>query len=154
MERIEQLAPVETLQPPYNMLNRDVEEGILPYCGERDIGVIVYSPMRSGLLTGKMTPERVQNLPSDDWRRNADDFEEPRLSRNLELVSLLKEIGREHGSSPGEVAIAWTLRHPAVTAAIVGGRRPDQVDGTVGAAELRLSEDDLDRIETFLIENS
>jgi aryl-alcohol dehydrogenase-like predicted oxidoreductase len=154
MERIEQLAPVETLQPPYNMLNRDVEEGILPYCGERDIGVIVYSPMRSGLLTGKMTPERVQNLPSDDWRRNADDFEEPRLSRNLELVSLLEEIGREHGSSPGEVAIAWTLRHPAVTAAIVGGRRPDQVDGTVGAAELRLSEDDLDRIETFLTENS
>jgi aryl-alcohol dehydrogenase-like predicted oxidoreductase len=154
MERIEQLAPVETLQPPYNMLNRDVEEGILPYCGERDIGVIVYSPMRSGLLTGKMTPERVQNLPSDDWRRNADDFEEPRLSRNLELVSLLEEIGREHGSSPGEVAIAWTLRHPAVTAAIVGGRRPDQVDGTVGAAELRLSEDDLDRIETILIENS
>jgi aryl-alcohol dehydrogenase-like predicted oxidoreductase len=154
MERIEQLAPVETLQPPYNMLNRDVEEEILPYCRERDIGVIVYSPMRSGLLTGKMTPERVQNLPSDDWRRNADDFEEPRLSRNLELVSLLEEIGREHGSSPGEVAIAWTLRHPAVTAAIVGGRRPDQVDGTVGAAELRLSEDDLDRIETFLIENS
>jgi aryl-alcohol dehydrogenase-like predicted oxidoreductase len=136
------------------MLNRDVEEEILPYCRERDIGVIVYSPMRSGLLTGKMTPERVQNLPSDDWRRNADDFEEPRLSRNLELVSLLEEIGREHGSSPGEVAIAWTLRHPAVTAAIVGGRRPDQVDGTVGAAELRLSEDDLDRIETFLIENS
>jgi aryl-alcohol dehydrogenase-like predicted oxidoreductase len=154
MERIEQLAPVETLQPPYNMLNRDVEEGILPYCGERDIGVIVYSPMRSGLLTGKMTSERVQNLPSDDWRRNADDFQEPRLSRNLELVSLLEEIGREHGSSPGEVAIAWTLRHPAVTAAIVGGRRPDQVDGTVGAAELRLSEDDLDRIETFLTENS
>jgi aryl-alcohol dehydrogenase-like predicted oxidoreductase len=154
MERIEQLAPVETLQPPYNMLNRDVEEEILPYCRERDIGVIVYSPMRSGLLTGKMTPERVQNLPSDDWRRNADDFEEPRLSRNLELVSLLEEIGREHGSSPGEVAIAWTLRHPAVTAAIVGGRRPDQVDGTVGAAELRLSEDDLDRIETFLTENS
>jgi aryl-alcohol dehydrogenase-like predicted oxidoreductase len=154
MERIEQLAPVETLQPPYNMLNRDVEEEILPYCRERDIGVIVYSPMRSGLLTGKMTSERVQNLPSDDWRRNADDFQEPRLSRNLELVSLLEEIGREHGSSPGEVAIAWTLRHPAVTAAIVGGRRPDQVDGTVGAAELRLSEDDLDRIETFLTENS
>jgi aryl-alcohol dehydrogenase-like predicted oxidoreductase len=154
MERIEQLAPVETLQPPYNMLNRDVEEEILPYCGERDIGVIVYSPMRSGLLTGKMTSERVQNLPSDDWRRNADDFQEPRLSRNLELVSLLEEIGWEHGSSPGEVAIAWTLRHPAVTAAIVGGRRPDQVDGTVGAAELRLSEDDLDRIETFLTENS
>jgi len=88
------------------MLNRGVEEEILPYCREHDIGVIVYSPMRSGLLTGKMTPERVQNLPSDDWRRNADDFQEPRLSRNLELVRLLEEIGREHGSSPGKVAIA------------------------------------------------
>ena len=154
MERIGERAPVETLQPPYNMLNRGVEEEILPYCGENDIGVIAYSPMRSGLLTGKMTPERVANLPSDDWRRNADDFQEPRLSRNLALVGLLEEIGREHGRSPGEVAIAWTLRHPAVTAAIVGGRRPDQVDGIIGAAELRLSEDELDRIETFLTENS
>jgi aryl-alcohol dehydrogenase-like predicted oxidoreductase len=154
MERIGEIAPVETLQPPYNMLNRGVVEEILPYCGENDIGVIAYSPMRSGLLTGKMTPERVANLPSDDWRRNADDFQEPRLSRNLALVGLLEEIGREHGRSPGEVAIAWTLRHPAVTAAIVGGRRPDQVDGIIGAAELRLSEDELDRIETFLTENS
>jgi aryl-alcohol dehydrogenase-like predicted oxidoreductase len=154
MERIGERAPVETLQPPYNMLNRGVEEEILPYCGENDIGVIAYSPMRSGLLTGKMTPERVANLPSDDWRRNADDFQEPRLSRNLALVGLLEEIGREHGRSAGEVAIAWTLRHPAVTAAIVGGRRPDQVDGIIGAAELRLSEDELDRIETFLTENS
>ena len=153
MERIGEIAPVETLQPPYNMLNRGVEEEILPYCGERDIGVIVYSPMRSGLLTGKMTPERVANLPSDDWRRNAGDFQEPRLSRNLALVELLEEIGAEHGRSPGEVAIAWTLRQPAVTAAIVGGRRPDQVDGIIGAAELRLSEDELNRIETFLAEN-
>ncbi len=147
MERIGEIAPVETLQPPYNMLNRGVEEEILPYCGENDIGVIVYSPMRSGLLTGRMTPERVANLPSDDWRRNAQDFQEPRLSRNLELVELLEEIGADHGLSPGEVAIAWTLRQPAVTAAIVGGRRPDQVEGIIGAAELRLSEDELDRIE-------
>jgi aryl-alcohol dehydrogenase-like predicted oxidoreductase len=153
MERIGEIAPVETLQPPYNMLNRGVEEEILPYCGENDIGVIVYSPMRSGLLTGKMTPERVANLPSDDWRRNAQDFQEPRLSRNLELVELLEEIGADHGLSPGEVAIAWTLRHPAVTAAIVGGRRPEQVDGIIGAAELRLSEDELDRIETFFAQN-
>jgi aryl-alcohol dehydrogenase-like predicted oxidoreductase len=153
MERIAEIAPVETLQPPYNMLNRGVEEEILPYCGENDIGVIVYSPMRSGLLTGKMTPERVANLPSDDWRRNAQDFQEPRLSRNLELVELLEEIGADHGLSPGEVAIAWTLRHPAVTAAIVGGRRPDQVDGIIGAAELRLSEDELDRLESFLTRN-
>ncbi len=153
MERIGKIAPVETLQPPYNMLNRGVEEEILPYCAEHDIGVIAYSPMRSGLLTGKMTPERVANLPSDDWRRNADDFQEPRLSRNLELVGLLEEIGSEHGRSPGEVAIAWTLRHPAETAAIVGGRRPDQVDGIIGAADLRLSESELQRIEAFLGEN-
>jgi aryl-alcohol dehydrogenase-like predicted oxidoreductase len=154
MERVQTIAPVETLQPPYNMLDRGIEEEILPYCAEQDIGVIAYSPMRSGLLTGKMTRERIENLPSDDWRRNSSDFQEPRLSRNLELVELLEEIGEEHGRSPAEVAIAWTLRHPAVTAAIVGGRRPDQVDGIIGSAELRLSEDELDRIETFLTENA
>ena len=153
MERIGEISPVETLQPPYNMLNRGIEEEILPYCAEQDVGVIVYSPMRSGLLTGKMSRERVENLPSDDWRRNSSDFQEPRLSRNLGLVALLEEIGEEHGRSPGEVAIAWTLRHQAVTAAIVGGRRPDQVDGIIGAAELRLSEDELERIESFLAEN-
>ena len=153
MERAQNIAPVETLQPPYNLIDRGVEEEILPYCGEQDIGVIVYSPMKSGLLSGKMTRERVQNLPSDDWRRNAPEFNEPRLSRNLELVGLLEEIGAEHGRSPAEVAIAWTLRHPAVTAAIVGGRRPDQVDGIIGAAELRLSEEELERIESFLAEN-
>jgi aryl-alcohol dehydrogenase-like predicted oxidoreductase len=154
MERTQKIAPVETLQPPYNMLNRGIEEEILPYCAEQDIGVIVYSPMRSGLLTGKMTRERVRSLPSDDWRRNSSDFQEPRLSKNLELVKLLEKIGREHGSSPGEVAIAWTLRHPAVTAAIVGGRRPDQVDGIIGAAGFRFGEDELDRIEAFLDENA
>jgi aryl-alcohol dehydrogenase-like predicted oxidoreductase len=153
MERAQPIAPVETLQPPYNMLDRGVEEEILPYCAEQDIGVIVYSPMRSGLLTGKMTRERVRNLPSDDWRRNNSDFQEPRFSRNLELVELLGALGSEHGRSPGEVAIAWTLRHPAVTAAIVGGRRPDQVDGIIGAAEFRLSGDELERIETLLEEN-
>ncbi len=153
MERAQGIAPVETLQPPYNMLNRDIEEEILPYCREHDIGVIVYSPMRSGLLTGKMSRERVANLPPDDWRSRNPDFQEPRLSRNLELVGLLEEIGGEHGRSPAEVAIAWTLRHPAVTAAIVGGRRPDQVDGIIGAAEFSLSEDELERIESFLAEN-
>jgi aryl-alcohol dehydrogenase-like predicted oxidoreductase len=150
MERAQRIAPVETLQPPYSMLRREVEEEILPYCQENYIGVIVYSPMRSGLLTGKMTPERVQNLPSDDWRRNDPDFQEPRLSKNLELVELLRAIGEVHGRSPAEVAIAWTLRHPAVTAAIVGGRRPDQVDGVIGAAEFRLSEDEIEEIETAL----
>ena len=150
MERAQRIAPVETLQPPYSMLRREVEAEILPYCQENDIGVIVYSPMRSGLLTGKMTPERVQNLPSDDWRRNDPDFQEPRLSQHLKLVALLEEIGAEHGRSPGEVAIAWTLRHPAVTAAIVGGRRPDQVDGTIGAAEFRLSEKEIEEIEAAI----
>src|SRR3712207_690936 len=134
MEHAQQIAPVETLQPPYSMLRREVEQEILPYCQENGIGVIVYSPMRSGLLTGQMTPERVENLPSDDWRRNDPDFQEPRLSKNLELVELLRAIGEVHGRSPAEVAIAWTLRLPAVTAAIVGGRRPDQVDGVIGAA--------------------
>lgn len=153
MERANEIAPVETLQPPYNMLGRDVEEEILPYCGENDIGVIVYSPMRSGLLTGKMTHERVQNMPSDDWRRGADDFREPKLSRNLELVERLAKIGERHGKSPAEVAIAWTLRHPAVTAAIVGGRRPDQVDGTIGAANFRLSEEEIEEIETAIPTN-
>ena len=154
MERIRIIAPVETLQPPYNMLKRGIEDEILPYCQENDIGVIAYSPMRSGLLTGKMSPERVANLPADDWRRNSSDFQEPRLSRNLELVSLLEEIGVEHRCSPGEVAIAWTLGHQAVTAAIVGGRRPDQVEGIIGADDFRLSDDELDRIEAFLTENS
>jgi aryl-alcohol dehydrogenase-like predicted oxidoreductase len=150
MERAQQIAPVETLQPPYSMLKREVEEEMLPYCQENDIGVIVYSPMRSGLLTGKMTPERVQNFPSDDWRRNDPDFQEPRLSENLKLVELLHAIGEQYGRSPAEVAIAWTLRHPAVTAAIVGARRPDQVDGVIGAAEVRLSEDEIEEIEIAL----
>ena len=153
MERIGEISPVETLQPPYNLISRGIEDEILPYCEENDIGVIVYSPMKSGLLTGKMTPDRVQNLPSDDWRRDAPEFNEPRLSRNLELVSLLEEIGAEHDKSPAEVSIAWTLRHPAVTAAIVGGRRPNQVDGIIGAAEWRLDDDEVRRIEDFIQKN-
>ncbi len=150
MERANAIAPVETLQPPYNLIDRAVEDEILPYCAENGIGVIVYSPMKSGLFTGKMTPERIQNLPSDDWRRNAPQFNEPNLSKNLRLVEVLREVGERHGKSPGEVAIAWTLRHPAVTAAIVGGRRPDQVDGTVGAAEFRLSDEEIEEIEAAL----
>lgn len=153
MKRIDEISPVETLQPPYNLISRGIADEILPYCEENDIGVIVYSPMKSGLLTGKMTLDRIQNLPSDDWRRDAPEFNEPRLSRNLELVNLLQEIGEEHDKSPAEVSIAWTLRHPAVTAAIVGGRRPDQVDGIIGAAEWRLSDDEIGRIEDFVQEN-
>jgi len=150
MERIKGIAPIETLQPPYNMLNRGVEDEILPYAGQNDIGVIVYSPMRSGLLTGRMTRERVENMPSDDWRRNTDDFNEPKLSENLKLVSVLEDVGASHNASPGEVAIAWTLRNPDVTAAIVGGRRPDQVDGIIGAADLELVDEEVGRIEAAI----
>ena len=150
MERADAIAPVETLQPPYNMLRRDIEAEILPYASENDIGVIVYSPMASGLLTGKMTRERVENMPADDWRRNNEQFNDPKLSQNLDLVERLREIGERHEKSPAEIAIAWTLRHPAVSAAIVGGRRPDQVDGIVGAADFRLSESEVEEIEAAL----
>ena len=153
MKRAQEIAPVESLQPPYSMLARDVEDEILPFCRENNIAVIVYSPMKSGLLTGKMTRERAENLPNDDWRSRATAFNEPQLSRNLELVELLKDIGNRHDASPGEVAIAWTLRHPAVTAAIVGARRPDQVDGVAGAADLKLGDDEIDEIEGFLKQN-
>lgn len=150
MGRADGIAPVETLQPPYNMLRRGVEDEILPYARENAIGVIVYSPMASGLLTGRMTRERVENMPSDDWRRNNEQFNDPKLSQNLELVEKLREVGERHDKSPAEVAIAWTLRHPAVSAAIVGGRRPEQVDGIVGAADFCLSEDEVAEIESAL----
>jgi aryl-alcohol dehydrogenase-like predicted oxidoreductase len=150
MERAAAIAPIESLQPPYSMLRRAIETEILPYCEQHDIGVIVYSPMLSGMLTGAMTRERALSLPADDWRRNNKEFQEPRLSANLELVELLRRIGKRHDASPGEVAIAWTLRHPAVTAAIVGGRTAAQVEGTAGAASLTLSEREIAEIETFL----
>ncbi|MDQ3378503.1 MAG: aldo/keto reductase [Actinomycetota bacterium] len=150
MGRADAVAPVETLQPPYNMLRRGVEDEILPYARENDVGVIVYSPMASGLLTGKMTRGRVEDMPSDDWRRNNEQFNDPKLSRNLDLVEKLREVGERHDKSPAEVAIAWTLRHPAVSAAIVGGRRPDQVHGIVGAADFRLSDDEVGEIESAL----
>lgn len=150
MRRIQKIAPITSLQPPYSLLKRDIEEDILPFCQQENIGVINYSPMASGLLTGAMTKERVKNLPGDDWRRRSANFQEPRLSRNLELVELLRQIGQRHDRSPGEVAIAWTLRHPAVTGAIVGGRSAAQVDGIIGAADFRLSEDEINEIETFL----
>ena len=153
MERISKIAPITSLQPPYSMLNRGVEKEILPYCQQHNIGVINYSPMVSGLLTGGMTKERVAQLPQDDWRRNNARFQEPQLSRNLKLVELLRKIGSAHSRSPGEVAIAWTLRHSAVTAAIVGARNAKQVDGIIGAATFRLQPDEIARIEDFLAAN-
>ena len=150
MKRAQSIAPVESLQPPYSMLRRGIEKEILPYCMEHNIGVIVYSPMLSGMLSGAMTRERALNLPQNDWRRNNKEFQEPRLGHNLELVELLRTIGKKHDASPGEVAIAWTLRHPGVTAAIVGGRSAEQVEGTIGAAKLNLTQEEVDAIEGFI----
>ena len=150
LKRAQAIAPVTSLQPPYSLLARGVEKEILPYCAEQNIGVIVYAPMRSGLLSGAMTRERAGALREDDWRRRDADFQEPNLSRNLQLVELLRSIGKRHGRTPGEVAIAWTLRHPAVTAAIVGLRRPEQVSGIIGAAEFRLSPEEVGEIDSFL----
>ena len=150
MQRAEAIAPVASLQPPYSMLRRGIEEKILPYCQEHNIGVIVYSPMLSGMLSGAMTLDRAINLPKNDWRRNNKEFQEPRLSKNIALVELLRSIGRAYEASPGEVAIAWTLNNPAVTGAIVGGRSADQVKGTYGAASLRLTDEDIQAIEKFI----
>ena len=153
MKRIQKIAPITSLQPPYSLLRRNIEAEVLPFCQDHGIGVINYSPMVSGLLTGKMTAERVQNLPEDDWRKRSPNFQPPLLERNLALVDLLREIGREHGVEPGVVAVAWALRHPAITAAIVGARRPDQVDGVIPAATFRLSEAEADRIERWMADN-
>ena len=141
------IAPVETLQPPYSLIHRDAEREILPYCEEHDIGVIVYSPMGSGMLTGSMTRERMAQLPDDDWRTRSPAFREPELSRNLELVERLKRVAERHGVAPGAVAVAWTLRNPAVDGAITGFRRPEQVDPIVAAAGLELSDEDVAEIE-------
>jgi aryl-alcohol dehydrogenase-like predicted oxidoreductase len=143
------IAPVTSLQPPYSLLDRGIEKDVLPFAARQAIGVIAYSPMASGLLSGAMTHERVANLPFNDWRRGHPNFQEPRLSRNLRLAQLLRAIGHEHQVTAGAVAIAWVLHHPAVTGAIVGARGPAQVAGIVGAAELRLTSKDLTAISTF-----
>jgi aryl-alcohol dehydrogenase-like predicted oxidoreductase len=153
MRRAQAIAPITSLQPPYSMLRPAIESEILPYCLENGIGVINYSPMVSGLLTGRMSAERVAAMPADDWRRKAVEFNEPRLSRNLRLVELLREIGSGHGVEPGVVAVAWTLHHPAITAAIVGGRSADQVKGLSPALHFRLSEEEFGRIGSFLSAN-
>ena len=154
MKRAQKIAPITSLQPPYSMLRRAIEEEILPFAQANNIGVINYSPMVSGLLTGKMTADRVANFPQDDWRRRAPEFNEPRLSRNLRLVELLGEIGKPHNVEPGVVAVAWTLHHPAITAAIVGGRSPQQVEGLAPALHFRLTGDEYQRINAFLAEDA
>jgi aryl-alcohol dehydrogenase-like predicted oxidoreductase len=149
MKRAQNIAPITSLQPPYSLVNRAVEDKILPYCKVQGIGVINYSPMGAGLLTGTMTRERIANMPADDWRKRGSNFQEPRLSRHLALTDILKSIGDQHGRTPGEVAIAWTLHNPAVTAAIVGARNEGQIDGIIGALDFRLCEDEFEQIEQF-----
>lgn len=145
--RAERIAEITSLQPPYSLIRREIETEILPYCQSHGIGVIVYSPMQSGLLTGAMTRERVAKLPESDWRSRDPEFREPKLSENLALVERLRKVGEKYGRPPGQVAVAWVLRNPAVTAAIVGARNAQQVEKNVGAAELQLTDDDVAEIE-------
>jgi aryl-alcohol dehydrogenase-like predicted oxidoreductase len=147
LQKAKNIAPITSLQPPYSLVRREAEKDLLPFCERENIGVIVYSPMASGLLSGAMTRERVANLPADDWRRGSPEFQEPRLSQNLSLVERLRMIGARHGKSPGEVAIAWTLRHPVVTGAIVGARNAKQIDGIIASATFRLTPDEIREIE-------
>jgi aryl-alcohol dehydrogenase-like predicted oxidoreductase len=146
LRRIAQIAPVETLQPPYSLVDRDAEDAILPYAEQAGIGVIVYSPMGSGLLTGSMTRDRIASLPDDDWRKRDARFTEPQLTKHLQLVNRIARVAERHGTTPGAVAIAWTLRNPAVDGAIVGFRSPAQVDPLLPAANLALTDEDIAEI--------
>jgi aryl-alcohol dehydrogenase-like predicted oxidoreductase len=147
LQRSNEIARVTSLQPPYSLIRREIETDVLPYCRSNNIGVIVYSPMASGLLTGAMTRQRIAKLPASDWRGRDLEFTEPRLSRNLAIVERLREVGEKYGRPPGQVAIAWALRNPAVTGAIVGARNAEQVERNVGAADLQLTDEDVDFIE-------
>jgi len=147
MKRAQAITPVTSLQPPYSAARRDIEKEILPFCGENHIGVIVYSPMQAGILSGRMSRERIQNLPPSDWRRNNDQFKEPLLSRNLALQDSLGKIGEKYGHSAGAAALAWVLRREEVTGAIVGLRHPAQVDSLIAAGEFRLSKEEIEELE-------
>jgi aryl-alcohol dehydrogenase-like predicted oxidoreductase len=151
MQRAQAIAPITSLQPPYSLVATDVQGVILPYALKQNIGVIVYSPMGSGLLTGAMTRERIAAMPEDDWRKSNPNFQEPLLSRNLELVDRLRAVGQRRNASAGQVAIAWTLKNPAVTAAIVGIRSAEQAKQNVGGADLDLSQSDIAEIENRLV---
>jgi aryl-alcohol dehydrogenase-like predicted oxidoreductase len=150
LKAISRIETPTNLQPPYSMLRPEIEQEILPYCLEHNIGVIPYSPMQSGLLTGTMTRERLASLPDGDWRRNSRFFQEPMFSRAQLLVERLRAIGAKHNLRPGEVAIAWTLRHPAITATIVGARKPQQIDELTGAATFRLTQLEIEELDAAL----
>jgi len=154
LRRAQTVASVTSLQPRYSLVHREAEDQVLPHCRRENIGVIVYSPMASGLLTGAMTRERAAKLSKDDWRRTHPDFIEPNLSRNLALVERLHQIARRHSRSAGEVAIAWTLRNAVVTGAIVGARNAHQAEGVMRAGELRLTDEDMSEIDTFVTETA
>jgi aryl-alcohol dehydrogenase-like predicted oxidoreductase len=147
VRRASKIAPITSLQPPYSLVRREIEADVLPYCRSHEIGVIVYSPMQSGLLTGAMTRERIAKMSDSDWRGRDPEFREPKLSKNLATVARLREIGQKYGRPPGQVAVAWVLRNPAVTAAIVGARSPQQVEQNVGAADLTLTDEDIAEID-------
>jgi aryl-alcohol dehydrogenase-like predicted oxidoreductase len=147
MEKLQSIARITSLQPPYSFIRREVESAQLPWCRRENVGVIVYSPMASGLLTGAMTRERIAVLPANDWRTKNAQFQEPKLSGNLKAVARLRAVGARHGRSPGETAIAWTLHHPAVSSAIVGARNAKQVDGIIGAMNFRLSPEEIAEVE-------
>jgi aryl-alcohol dehydrogenase-like predicted oxidoreductase len=151
LRRVQAIHPVASLQPPYSMLRREVEKEILGFCAAKSIGIVAYSPMQAGLLTGAFTRERAAALPDDDWRKRNPMFTEPELSRNLALVERLRAMAARHGRSPAELAIAWVLRRPEVTSAIVGGRRPSQVAETLGAADWALSTTEIAEIEGYLV---
>ena len=147
--RAQKIAPITSLQPPYSLIRREIEAEVLPFCAVHNVGIIAYSPMGSGMLTGAMSRERVENLPEDDWRRRSPQFQEPLLTRNLKLADKLKEIAARHNRSAGETALAWVLANPVVTGAIVGVRNAEQVNGVIGAMEFRLNPGEIAEIESF-----
>jgi aryl-alcohol dehydrogenase-like predicted oxidoreductase len=149
LRRAQAIAPITSLQPPYSLIRREIEADILPWCKQQNIGVIVYSPMASGLLSGAMTRKRAAVLAPNDWRSRNPEFQEPKLSKNLQLAERLDAVGKRHGRTAGEVAIAWTLQHPAVTGAIVGARNAKQVEGIIGGSEIELSPQEVAEIQVF-----
>jgi len=149
MERVRKIASITSLQPPYSLIRPEIEIETLPYAVANQIGVLAYSPMGSGLLTGAMTHQRVAELPADDWRIRNTHFQEPLLTKNLKLAEKLAEIARRHRRTPGEAALAWVLHHPSITAAIVGIRTKEQVSGVQGAMTFRLSQGEVDEINAF-----
>jgi aryl-alcohol dehydrogenase-like predicted oxidoreductase len=152
LKRVQSIHPVASLQPPYSMLRRGVEDELFAYCAANDIGVIVYSPMQAGLLTGKFTKERVASLPDGDWRKENEHFQESQLSANLAFVDKLRPIAERNGKTLAQLSIAWVLRRSELTAAIVGARRPSQIEETVQAGDWNLSAEDIAEIDALLAE--